>query len=96
MEKKISMKQAWIINDILWEIQESKKYEGEDLEVLESLKEIFSWTNVKSWDCRKGQETMSMTDFRSQMYKWEKTAKLGDTLLLTHNGVVVLTVIKGD
>ena len=41
-------------------------------------------------------KTMSMTDFRSQMYKWEKTAKLGDTLLLTHNGVVVLTVIKGD
>lgn len=42
------------------------------------------------------EETMTLTKFRREMFKWEKQSNPGDKLYLTLNGKVVLTVTKGE
>lgn len=41
-------------------------------------------------------EKMTMAEWRTQMYKWTKKANFGDKVQLTHNGEVILTIVKGD
>lgn len=52
--KSITLKQFEVLNDVLWEIQESREYEGEDLEALEELKDMFCYSNYV--DFRKSME----------------------------------------
>lgn len=50
MKVEITAKQAKVLNDVLWEVEEYRVYYGDDLEALEELKNMFSWGNVKNWN----------------------------------------------
>lgn len=60
-----------------------KEYHGNNRPVHHTKKEGYKIEN-----------TMSIAEFRKEMYKWTKKANYGDTVQLTHNGEVVLTIKK--
>ena len=44
-----TLKQFEILNDVLWEIEESRTYEGEDNEALQELKHMFNYGKFKEF-----------------------------------------------
>jgi len=49
MKIEISVAQFEVLEDVLSEIQVSRDYEGDWLEVLEGLKEVFSYQNYRKY-----------------------------------------------
>lgn len=52
----ISLDEFWILNDVLYEIQESREYEGDDLIVLDRLKEKFCFSKYTEFEKRLKEE----------------------------------------
>ena len=49
MKIEISLEQFDVLNDVLWEIQENREYDGNNLVALNELKEIFSFKNYNAF-----------------------------------------------